>query len=56
LITELASTADELVVIGRGRLLAAEPVATFAARAGSLEASFLALTAGSVEYSAGGAS
>ncbi|WP_433306315.1 ATP-binding cassette domain-containing protein [Actinoplanes sp. CA-030573] len=56
LIAELASTADELVVIGRGRLLAAEPVDVFAARAGSLEASFLALTAGSVEYRAGSAS
>jgi ABC-2 type transport system ATP-binding protein len=56
LITELASTADELVVIGRGCLLATESVATFAARSGSLEASFLALTASSVEYSAGGAS
>jgi ABC-2 type transport system ATP-binding protein len=53
LISELSSTADELIVIGRGTLLAAEPVAAFAARAGSMEESFLALTAGSTEFQAG---
>jgi ABC-2 type transport system ATP-binding protein len=32
LMSEMATTADELVVIGRGRLIAAEPVHSFAAR------------------------
>jgi ABC-2 type transport system ATP-binding protein len=32
LMSEMANTADELVVIGRGRLIAAEPVHSFAAR------------------------
>jgi ABC-2 type transport system ATP-binding protein len=32
LMSEMASTADELVVIGRGRLIAAEPVHSFATR------------------------
>jgi ABC-2 type transport system ATP-binding protein len=32
LMSEMANTADELVVIGRGRLIAAEPVNSFAAR------------------------
>lgn len=32
LMSEMQNTADELVVIGRGRLIAAEPLATFAAR------------------------
>jgi ABC-2 type transport system ATP-binding protein len=32
LMSEMANTADELVVIGRGRLIAAEPVLGFAAR------------------------
>nr|WP_323373427.1 ATP-binding cassette domain-containing protein [Plantactinospora alkalitolerans] len=32
LMTEMENTADELVVIGQGRLLAAEPLARFAAR------------------------
>ncbi|GAB3978764.1 hypothetical protein GCM10027615_53760 [Plantactinospora veratri] len=34
LMTEMENTADELVVIGRGRLVAAEPLADFAARSG----------------------
>ncbi|GGV32008.1 ABC transporter ATP-binding protein [Kitasatospora herbaricolor] len=34
LMTEMEQTADQLVVIGQGRLIAAEPVAVFAARAG----------------------
>jgi len=33
LMSEMENTADELVVVGRGRLIAAEPLATFAARA-----------------------
>jgi len=50
LISEMALTADHLVVIGRGRLLADAPAAELAARSGSLEEAFLALTAGSAEY------
>ncbi|MER5863455.1 ATP-binding cassette domain-containing protein [Kitasatospora sp. NPDC002040] len=36
LMSEMEHTADDLVVIGRGRLVAAEPVAGFAARSGRL--------------------
>jgi ABC-2 type transport system ATP-binding protein len=50
LISEMALTADHLVVIGKGRLLAETSVAAFAARASSLEEAFLELTSGSVEY------
>jgi ABC-2 type transport system ATP-binding protein len=50
LISEMALTADHLVVIGRGRLLADAPAAELAAGSGSLEEAFLALTAGSAEY------
>ena len=52
LISEIAQTADELIVIGRGRLLAQTSVAELAARSSSLEEAFFALTEGSVEYSA----
>jgi ABC-2 type transport system ATP-binding protein len=52
LISEIAQTADQLVVIGRGRLLAQTSVAELAARSSSLEEAFFALTEGSVEYSA----
>jgi len=44
LISEIALTADHLVVIGRGRLLADAPVAELAAGADSLEDAFLHLT------------
>src|SRR5512142_2262942 len=50
LISEMALTADRLVVIGRGRLLAETSVAELSARAGSLEAAFLAPTPGTGEY------
>jgi ABC-2 type transport system ATP-binding protein len=50
LIGEVARTADRLVVIGRGRLLAQTSVAELTARSGSLEEAFLELTSGSVEY------
>jgi ABC-2 type transport system ATP-binding protein len=53
LIGEVARTAERLVVIGRGRLLAQTSVAELAAGSGSLEEAFLALTSGSVEYRAG---
>jgi ABC-2 type transport system ATP-binding protein len=46
LISEMALMAEHVVVIGGGRLLADEPVATLAARAPSLEDAFLDLTAG----------
>jgi ABC-2 type transport system ATP-binding protein len=52
LISEIAQTADRLVVIGRGRLLAQTSVAELAARSSSLEEAFFALTEGSVEYNA----
>jgi ABC-2 type transport system ATP-binding protein len=45
LISEMAITADHLVVIGDGRLLADTTVADLASRADSLEDAFLALTA-----------
>lgn len=46
LIREIAVTAQHLVVIGDGRLLADTTVAELASRADSLEDSFLSLTAG----------
>jgi ABC-2 type transport system ATP-binding protein len=50
LISEMALTADHLVVIGHGRLLADTSVAELSARSSSLEEAFLELTAGSVEH------
>ena len=44
LISEVAQTSDELIVIGQGRLLAQAPVAEVTATAGSLEEAFLRLT------------
>jgi ABC-2 type transport system ATP-binding protein len=55
LIGEMARTAERLVVIGRGRLLAAASVEELSARSGSLEEAFLELTADSVDYRAGAA-
>jgi ABC-2 type transport system ATP-binding protein len=52
LIGEMALTADQLVVIGQGRLLADTSVAELAARSVSLEEAFLELTSGSVAYRA----
>ncbi|MEU4626715.1 ATP-binding cassette domain-containing protein [Actinoplanes sp. NPDC023801] len=54
LIGEMAATADEIVVIGQGRLLASGPVAELSGSGGSLEEAFFALTEGSVDYRAGG--
>jgi ABC-2 type transport system ATP-binding protein len=54
LIGEVARTAEQVVVIGRGRLLAETSVAELSARSGSLEGAFLELTSGSVEHRAGG--
>jgi len=53
LMSEMEHTADHLIVIGRGKLIADEPLTQFAARAGGLEDAFLQVTAGSVQYAAG---
>jgi ABC-2 type transport system ATP-binding protein len=50
LISEMALTADDLIVIGQGRLLAQTTVAELSARANSLEEAFLAMTSGVSEY------
>ncbi len=52
LISEVAQTADQLIVIGQGRLLAQTTVAELSARSYSLEEAFFQLTEGSAEYSA----
>ena len=52
LIGEMALTAQRLVVVGQGRLLAQTSVAELSARSTSLEEAFLELTSGSVEYRA----
>jgi ABC-2 type transport system ATP-binding protein len=52
LISEIAQTADQLIVIGRGRLLAQTSVTELAAHSSSLEEAFFTLTEGSIEYSA----
>ena len=50
LISEVAMTADQLIVIGRGRLLAQTTVAELSASAGSLEEAFFRLTDSVSEY------
>jgi ABC-2 type transport system ATP-binding protein len=50
LISEIANTADALIVIGRGRLLAQTTVARLSARGGSLEEAFFRLTDGAADY------
>ena len=50
LISEIAQTADELIVIGRGRLLAHTTVEDLAATANSLEDAFFRLTEPAIEY------
>ncbi|HKP98962.1 MAG TPA: ATP-binding cassette domain-containing protein [Actinomycetes bacterium] len=50
LISEMALTADRLIVIGQGRLLADSTVTELTAGGRSLEEAFFALTSGSVEY------
>jgi ABC-2 type transport system ATP-binding protein len=52
LIGEIARTADHVLVIGRGRLLADTSVAELAARSGSLEASFFELTSADAQFQA----
>jgi ABC-2 type transport system ATP-binding protein len=50
LINEIAHTADALIVIGRGRLLAQTTVAQLSARTGSLEEAFFQLTGDVTDY------
>ncbi|HEY1820016.1 MAG TPA: ATP-binding cassette domain-containing protein [Trebonia sp.] len=50
LISEVAQTADELIVVGQGRLLAHTTVAQLSATASSLEDAFFRLTASASEY------
>jgi ABC-2 type transport system ATP-binding protein len=50
LINEMAVTADRLVVIGAGRLLADTTVAELSVRSASLEDAFLELTSGRAEF------
>jgi ABC-2 type transport system ATP-binding protein len=50
LISEVAQTADDLIVIGRGRLLAQTTVAQLSAGGASLEEAFFRLTEGSTDY------
>src|SRR5580698_5631300 len=50
LISEMALTATDLIVIGQGRLLAQTTVAELSAQSTSLEEAFLALTAGATDY------
>ncbi len=52
LISEVAQTADQLIVIGQGRLLVQTTVAELSARSSSLEEAFFQLTEDSTEYSA----
>ncbi len=53
LISEMALTADHLVVIGQGRLLAETTVGELSAASGSLEAAFLALTSDAASHRSG---
>jgi ABC-2 type transport system ATP-binding protein len=50
LISEMAHTADALIVIGRGRLLAQTTVAQLSARSSSLEEAFFQLTDAVTDY------
>jgi ABC-2 type transport system ATP-binding protein len=54
LISEMALTATDLIVIGQGRMLAQTTVAELSARSTSLEEAFLALTAGVTDYESNG--
>ena len=55
LISELALAADRLLVIGGGRLLADDTVASFSRGHATLEDAYFACTAGTVAYRSGGA-
>lgn len=53
LMGEMEHTAEYLVVIGRGKLLAEGSLSDLTAKTGSLEETFMELTAHSVDYSTG---
>ena len=53
LISEMALTADHLVVIGQGQLLADTSVSELSARSASLEEAFFSLTCGAGESAKG---
>jgi ABC-2 type transport system ATP-binding protein len=50
LISEIAATADDLIVVGQGRLLAQTTVAELSAHSNSLEEAFFRLTDGTADY------
>ncbi len=52
LISEMALTADRLIVIGDGRLLADTTVAEMSTGSASLEDAFLELTSGTADFQA----
>src|SRR5262249_8040253 len=52
LISEMTLTAEHLVVIRQGRLLADTSIAALTGRSASLEDAFLALTSGATDYRA----
>jgi ABC-2 type transport system ATP-binding protein len=52
LMSEMALTADHLIVIGHGRLLADTPMAAFVGRHASLEEAYMRLTASATEFRA----
>jgi ABC-2 type transport system ATP-binding protein len=52
LMSEMALTAEHIVIVGRGKLIAQATVTELTARYPSLEDAYLALTATSVEYGA----
>ncbi|MDA0633843.1 ATP-binding cassette domain-containing protein [Nonomuraea sp. MCN248] len=54
LMSEMALTADSIVMLGRGKLVAEATIEELTARYPSLEDAYLALTASSVQYGAGG--
>ncbi len=54
LLSELPGVADQVVVIGRGRVLADGPLQELTDGETSLEDAYLRLTTGAVEYRSGG--
>jgi ABC-2 type transport system ATP-binding protein len=50
LISEMALTAEHLIVVGQGRLLAGTSTAELAAKSTSLEEAFIELTSSTTEY------
>jgi ABC-2 type transport system ATP-binding protein len=54
LISEMALTASDLIVIGQGKLLAQTTVDELSSRSTSLEEAFLDLTAGATDYESNG--